>query len=51
MINVLLHNANSVLSQDATWVAMGNTLKCTCPSDVILLLKSSDFVMHDLSRV
>ncbi|XP_065912630.1 translation initiation factor eIF2 assembly protein-like [Dysidea avara] len=37
--------------RDATWVAIGNTLRCTCPSDVILLLKSSDFVMHDLSRV
>jgi len=25
-------------------------LKCTCPADVYLLLKSSDFVSHDLSE-
>ena len=40
-----------LLLQDATWVAMGNTLKCTWPSDVFLFLKSSDFMMHGLSRV
>lgn len=25
-------------------------LKCTCPADVYLLLKSSDFISHDLSK-
>ena len=33
--------------KDATWVNLG-TLKCMYPGDVYLLLKSSDFVMHDV---
>jgi hypothetical protein len=33
--------------QDASWMNMGN-LKCLHPGDVYLLLKSSDFVSHDL---
>lgn len=37
--------------KDATWMISSNTLKCTCASEVLLLLKSSDFVAHDLSRV
>ena len=28
----------------------GNSLGCTTVGEVILLLKSSDFVAHDLSR-
>jgi hypothetical protein len=35
--------------KDATWVNNG-TLKCQTPGDVYLLLKSSDFVMHDLTH-
>ncbi|KAJ3178965.1 hypothetical protein HDU87_003234 [Geranomyces variabilis] len=35
--------------KDASWVATGSTLKCVSPSDVYLLLKSSDFVAHDLA--
>jgi len=36
--------------QDASWVLpAGSPLKCTSPADVYLLLKSSDFVTHDLS--
>ncbi|KAJ7601078.1 D123-domain-containing protein [Mycena floridula] len=36
--------------KDASWVlAAGSPLKCTSPADVYLLLKSSDFVNHDLS--
>ena len=38
-------------SQDAAWVNGDNTLQCTSPADVYLLLKSSDFIQHDLSRV
>ena len=34
--------------QDAAWLNMG-TLKCTAPGDVYALLKSSDFVSHDLN--
>ncbi|KAL5517345.1 hypothetical protein EMCRGX_G002879 [Ephydatia muelleri] len=37
--------------KDATWIISSNTLRCTCASEVLLLLKSSDFVAHDLSRV
>jgi hypothetical protein len=35
--------------KDATWINNG-TLKCQTPGDVYLLLKSSDFVMHDLTH-
>jgi len=35
--------------RDATWIlAPSSPLKCTSPSDVYLVLKSSDFVSHDL---
>ena len=33
--------------KDATWVNEG-TLKCCTPGDIYLLVKSSDFCMHDL---
>lgn len=36
--------------KDATWISFDRTLKCTCTSDVYLLLKSSDFVSHDLTQ-
>ena len=32
--------------KDATWINSGS-LKCVTPGDVYILLKSSDFVMHD----
>ncbi|KAF9506262.1 hypothetical protein BS47DRAFT_1374151 [Hydnum rufescens UP504] len=36
--------------QDASWIlAPSSPLKCTSPADVYLFLKSSDFVVHDLS--
>ncbi|XP_033647869.1 cell division cycle protein 123 homolog [Asterias rubens] len=35
--------------RDASWMARGNTLRCSRVNDVLLLLKSSDFVSHDLS--
>ncbi|KNC75615.1 hypothetical protein SARC_11863, partial [Sphaeroforma arctica JP610] len=34
--------------RDAHWIATGSTLRCNCVNDVLLLLKSSDFVSHDL---
>lgn len=40
MVNLILH------FQDASWILP--TLKCTSPADVYLLLKSSDFISHDL---
>ena len=37
--------------QDATWISPGNSLRCTCPAEIFLLLKSSDFIAHDLTRM
>ncbi len=36
--------------RDATWIAFGNNLRVTDPGQLYLLLKSSDFVRHDLIR-
>jgi hypothetical protein len=41
---------NWTAPRDAGWVALNNSLKCTSPADVFLLLKSSDFVAHDLGN-
>ncbi|CAI9729617.1 division cycle 123 homolog [Octopus vulgaris] len=35
--------------KDAFWISFSKTLRCTCPADIYLLLKSSDFVTHDLT--
>ncbi|ROT42831.1 cell division cycle protein [Sodiomyces alkalinus F11] len=38
--------------KDAVWISPHqNTLKCTTPNDIYLLLKSSSFVSHDLEHV
>ncbi|KAF8650155.1 hypothetical protein AX16_005390 [Volvariella volvacea WC 439] len=40
---------NFTSPKDASWILPPSSpLKCTSPSDVYMLLKSSDFVMHDL---
>ncbi|KAF7314227.1 hypothetical protein MKEN_00895100 [Mycena kentingensis (nom. inval.)] len=37
--------------QDASWVLPASSpLKCTSPADVYMLLKSSDFITHDITR-
>jgi hypothetical protein len=36
--------------RDASWIAATNTLKCQNVSDIFLLLKSSDFIAHDLAH-
>ncbi|ORX52791.1 D123-domain-containing protein [Hesseltinella vesiculosa] len=36
--------------RDAAWISTDQSLKCTSPFDVYLLLKSSDFVNHDLNH-
>ncbi len=37
--------------KDATWISPHqNTIKCTSPNDVYLLLKSSNFITHDLEH-
>ncbi|KAJ2455635.1 hypothetical protein EV183_000734 [Coemansia sp. RSA 2336] len=35
---------------DASWVTTTGTLKCTLPTDIFWLLKSSDKISHDLSH-
>lgn len=35
--------------KDAKWITCTNTLKCVTATDVLLLLKSSDFISHDLN--
>lgn len=37
------------LKKDAAWISATQSLKCTSPFDVFLLLKSSDFINHDLN--
>lgn len=36
--------------QDAAWMLPGSTVKCQSPADIYLLLKSSDFITHDLDH-
>ncbi len=36
--------------KDATWISATNSMECRLPSDIYLLLKSSDFVSHDLEH-
>ena len=36
--------------KDASWIAFGNTMKCERVSDVLLLLKVSEFITFDLKR-
>lgn len=37
-----------LLVQDATWVSASNSIKCTNADEILLLLKSSDRVAHDI---
>ena len=36
--------------KDATWIAATNSMECKTANDVYLLLKSSDFITHDLEQ-
>ncbi|KAF8427265.1 cell division cycle protein-like protein [Tirmania nivea] len=36
--------------KDATWISPTNSLECRSASDIYLLLKSSDFITHDLEH-
>lgn len=36
--------------KDATWISATNSMECRTPNDIYLLLKSSDFVTHDLEH-
>lgn len=36
--------------KDATWINATNSMDCRTPNDIYLLLKSSDFITHDLEH-
>jgi hypothetical protein len=36
--------------KDATWINATNSMECRTPNDIYLLLKSSDFVTHDIGH-
>jgi hypothetical protein len=36
--------------KDATWMSATNDMQCRTPNDIYLLLKSSDFITHDLEH-
>lgn len=36
--------------KDATWISLNNSMKCVTPGDIYLLLKSSEFISHDLMQ-
>lgn len=35
---------------DSTWMATSNTMRCTSANDIYMLLKSSDYINHDLMQ-
>ena len=41
----------SLHPKDAAWIVPGTSLRCTTPSDVYLLLKSSDFISKDIRQL
>jgi hypothetical protein len=42
---------NWSVPKDATWISMTkNSMECYSPNDIYLLLKSSDFITHDLEH-
>eukprot|EP00741_Cyanophora_paradoxa_P017265 tig00020961_g16676.t1 len=44
----VLPKLNWSCPKDATWIATSGTLECKTVEDVLLLLKGSDFIAHDL---
>ena len=36
--------------KDATWISATNSMECRTPNDIYLLLKSSNFITHDLQH-
>lgn len=36
--------------RDAAWITMDGSLKCTTFEDIVMLLKASDFISHDLNH-
>ena len=46
----VLPKLNWSAPKDAVWITATHSLKCTALSDILLLLKASDFVSHDISH-
>jgi D123 len=46
----VLPKLNWSAPKDATWIASGETIECNNAGEVLLLLKSSDFIAHDLTQ-
>ena len=46
----VLPKLNWSAPRDASWMGLANSLKCTTLSEVMLLLKSSEFIIHDLTQ-
>lgn len=46
----VLPKLNWSAPKDATWISTTNDMECRTPNDIYLLLKSSDFVTHDLEQ-
>jgi hypothetical protein len=46
----VLPKLNWSAPKDATWISATNDMECRTPNDVYLLLKSSDFITHDLEQ-
>ncbi len=45
---IVLPKLNWSAPKDATWISATNSMECRTPDDVYLLLKSSNFITHDL---
>ncbi|KAI7047086.1 hypothetical protein KC352_g46099, partial [Hortaea werneckii] len=47
---IVVPKLNWSAPKDATWMNATNSMECRSPNDIYLLLKSSDFVTHDLEH-
>ena len=48
--NSVMPKLNWSAPKDATWISATNSMECREPNDIYLLLKSSDFIVHDLEQ-
>jgi hypothetical protein len=46
----VLPKLNWTAPRDATWIIPGESMKCANAPEILLLLKASDFVSHDLNN-
>ncbi|KYQ92092.1 cell division cycle protein [Tieghemostelium lacteum] len=47
----VLAKLNWSTPKDAQWMNLNNSLKCSNAAEILLLLKSSDFINHDLAQL